>query len=520
MFHTYPKEGSYDAHYCNGIPFSQQLGTFSNNVTAGALFGRTWTIGNSGGTSGYISYPGNYNLPTSRARTYHIRVKPVYTGNPFGTSFGLFGVTGIYQGTGNINHCVGLSHGLDGTLRLWIGSGLPGFGAVVNNVVMGSWSPTANVSYDIALVWDGTTTANAVKVFINGVQNGQTTASQAWPEPMSTLFHGSIILGQAIITTGTGYLVEEFAINDAALTDLSAFTGASRTTNIINLPFNQGITFPAVAKVKNDTSWNEYGTTRTGTRTDPTAAQVKNGVQYGAGGNEFTGTVTLPAAAEVEAGVQYGAGGNEFTGSLETGAVDPGVDNVLEGVDYEIDGVPLTGTYGTVTEAQVQDGVEFGPNDSLTGSFGRHIPQTNQYFAPLEVQAEIFAVLNADAELTTLLGANKVFDFVPDKKAFPYVTINALPFTERDNATYDGLECEFQINVWYQPGKTGQTSRGNKPVQLIQKRIDELLQLRSLCVNGWNVLQLRRTFIDILVESDNVTRQGIQRFKLFLGSKD
>lgn len=170
-------------------------------------------------------------------------------------------------------------------------------------------------------------------------------------------------------------------------------------------------------------------------------------------------------------------------------------------------------------EDQVQDGVEYA-NGTKTGTFGRHIPQTNQYFAPLEVQAEIFAVLNADADLTTLIGANKVFDFVPDKTAFPYITVNALPFTQRDNATNDGMECEFQINVWYQPGKSGTTSRGNKPVQLIQKRIDELLQHRSLCVNGWNTLQLRRTFIDILVESDNVTRHGVQRFNLFLGSKD
>lgn len=170
-------------------------------------------------------------------------------------------------------------------------------------------------------------------------------------------------------------------------------------------------------------------------------------------------------------------------------------------------------------EEEVKDGVVYD-NGNLTGSFGRHTPQTNQYWAPLEVQTEIYAILNADADLTTLLGANKIFDFVPDKTAYPYVTVNALPFIPRDNATHDGLECEFQLNVWYQPGKTGTTSRGNKPVQLIQKRLDELLEQRSLCVNGWNTLQLRRTFIDILVESDNVTRHGIQRFKLFLGSKD
>lgn len=520
-FHAYPKTSpTYGAHHCKGIPDGQALGVTSNDSTPTALFGRTWSVGNFAGSGGYIAFPGNYNLPTSRARTYHVRVRPKYSTVPSGTAFGIFGVVGIYQVTGNMNHGLGLYHGTDGTMRISIGSNIAGFGVIVNNINMGTWNPTAGVAYDIQLVWDGTTTTNSVKLYINGSLLGQTTPSQAWTDPVNTFFQGTILLGQAMLTTGTGYDFEELAIGEGADFTLTGFTGSSRSTNLIGLSALQGISFPATSKVKNDTSWNEYGTTRTGTRTDPTASQVKNGVQYGAGGNEFTGTVTLPAAGDVEAGVQYGAGGNEFTGTLETGAIDPGVDNVLEGVDYEIAGIPLTGTYGTVTEEQVQDGVEFGPNDSLTGSFGRHIPQTNQYFAPLEVQAEIFAVLNADADLTTLLGANKIFDFVPDKKAFPYVTINALPFVQRDNATNDGMECEFQINVWYSPGASGQTSRGNKPVQLIQKRVDELLQHRSLCVNGWNTLQLRRTFIDIVVESDNVTRQGIQRFKLFLGSKD
>lgn len=527
-FHAYPQASGYNPFHAKGIAEGQALGITSNDSTPSALFGRTWSVGNFAGSAGYIAFPGNYNLPTNRARTYHIRVRPKYTGNAPGTSFGLFGISGIYQATGNINHTVGMQHGTDGTIRVFIGSNIVGFAAIVNNFNAGSWSPTSGVAYDIGLAWDGTTTANSVKVYLNGSLLGQTTPSQAWTNPVSTFYQGTILIGQSTPTTGTGYDVEEFAIGDGADFNMALFTGSGRTTNVIGLSAFQGITWPAVAKVKSDTSWNEFGVAKTGTRTDPTAAQVKNGVQFGAGGTEFTGTVTLPAAGDVEAGVQYGAAGNEFTGTLETGASDPGVDNVLEGVEYEIAGIPLTGTYGPVTEAQVQDGVEFGPNDSLTGSFGRHIPQTNQYWAPLEAQAEIYTALATDDDIIDLLGedsgtvatSTKVFDFVPDKKAFPYITLNILPFTPRDNATNDGLQCEFQINVWYAPGTTGNAMRGNKPVQLIQKRIDELLQNRNLCINGWNTLQLRRSFIDILTEADNVTKHGVQRFSLFLGSKD
>lgn len=151
----------------------------------------------------------------------------------------------------------------------------------------------------------------------------------------------------------------------------------------------------------------------------------------------------------------------------------------------------------------------------------------SEYWAPLEVQKEVYLRLAQDADLIDLLGedsgtvstSTKVFDFVPDNTSYPYVTLYILPFTPRDNSTFDGLECEFQIDVWYQPGSTGNTGRGNKPVQLIQKRIDTLLHNYELCIDGWNTLQSRRTLIDILTEDDNVTKHGIQRFNLLIGEK-
>lgn len=501
-FHAYPQASGYNAFHAKGINQSGQEGTFSNVATASALFGRTWNLSGAFGGAGYIAYPGNFNLPTNRARTYHIRLRSFQNGPPIGTSFGMFGIAGIYQLSGSFNNGIGLFHGTDGTLRAYVGSNIPGFGQILSNANMGTWTPVIDVPYDIQLVWDGTNTANAVKVYLNGVLLGQATTSQSWVTPTNNFFQGTIMLGQSTITTGTGFKIEEFAIGDGADFDLSGFTGSTRTTNLIGLPAFEGISWPAVSKVKTPTTWNEYGVAKTGTLTLPTAAQVKSGIQYGAGGTEFTGTVTLPAVNVVEAPNQYGAGGTEFTGTL------------VQGCDYP-------------AEDQVEDGVVYDFGDK-TGTFGRHIPLTNQYWAPLEAQTEIYTILSADDDIIDLLGedsgsvatSTKVFDFVPDKKPFPYITLNILPFVQRDNATNDGLECEFQINVWYSPGTSTNAGRGNKKVQLIQKRIDELLQHRSVCINGWNTLQLRRSFIDILTEEDNVTKQGVQRFKLFLGSKD
>jgi hypothetical protein len=133
-------------------------------------------------------------------------------------------------------------------------------------------------------------------------------------------------------------------------------------------------------------------------------------------------------------------------------------------------------------------------------------------WAPTEAQKAVFSVLSADATLVNLLGANKVFDHVPDNTPYPYVVLQVLPWTDRGNHTYEGWACEFQLTVWYRA-----TGRGNLGVQTIQKRIDELLHRVDLCIEGWNSVGLRRTFVDIITDDDNVTKQGIQRFNLLIG---
>lgn len=136
-------------------------------------------------------------------------------------------------------------------------------------------------------------------------------------------------------------------------------------------------------------------------------------------------------------------------------------------------------------------------------------------WAPQEAQKSFFALLAGDAALVALLGGTlvtnpKVFDTVPDNTPYPYVTLYILPFTDRGNHTLEGLDAEFQVSVWGQ-------ERGNKQVQEIQKRIDELIHKQSPCIDGWNIVGLRRTLIDIILLDDNITRQGVQRFHLMVG---
>jgi len=137
-------------------------------------------------------------------------------------------------------------------------------------------------------------------------------------------------------------------------------------------------------------------------------------------------------------------------------------------------------------------------------------------WGPQSTQKTVYEILTGDVQLQTLLGATltdkKVYDFVPDKQVFPFVTIGEGKWEDRGSHTLEGLKCDMQINVWYRA-----PNRGRLKVQEIQKRIDELLHVQDPCIEDWNIIVLRRKFVDIIVDDDNVTLHGIQIFNIMIG---
>lgn len=113
---------------------------------------------------------------------------------------------------------------------------------------------------------------------------------------------------------------------------------------------------------------------------------------------------------------------------------------------------------------------------------------------------------------TVTQGDQKVYDHVPQDTEEPYVVIQMLPMDDRSGYTYRGWESEVQVTTWYKSPRRGQLG-----VQNIQKQIDSLLHKASLCILGWNIITLYASFIGIETSDDNVTLQGVQRYKLQLG---
>jgi hypothetical protein len=148
-------------------------------------------------------------------------------------------------------------------------------------------------------------------------------------------------------------------------------------------------------------------------------------------------------------------------------------------------------------------------------------------FAPADLQTAVYKVLVEDVQLAQLLGAytapvppavdpiiiQKVFDFVPDNEAYPFITIQILPGQDRGSHTTEGFEFDIQVSVW-----TSDNNAGNKRVYAIQKRIDYLLHKNRFSMTENYSVMCRRTLVDILKDPDNITRQGVQRFRVFTTS--
>ena len=127
------------------------------------------------------------------------------------------------------------------------------------------------------------------------------------------------------------------------------------------------------------------------------------------------------------------------------------------------------------------------------------------------LQSTIFSTLNNDNTLTNTLGAG-VFDEVLENATYPFVSIGEETAVDYSTKDLDGGEFTINIHVWSQ-------YKGAKQTKEIMDRVHDLLHDSSLSVSGFNLVNLRFEFSDILRDPDGVTRHGVMRFRaIILGS--
>ena len=121
------------------------------------------------------------------------------------------------------------------------------------------------------------------------------------------------------------------------------------------------------------------------------------------------------------------------------------------------------------------------------------------------LQSAIYTALNNDSTLTNTHGAG-VYDDVPEGSGFPYVTMGEDASNDYGTKDLDGSTVSLNIHVWSQ-------YRGSKEVKTIMDRIHTLLHDSSLSVSGFNLVNTRFEFMDILRDPDGITRHGVMRFR-------
>ena len=124
------------------------------------------------------------------------------------------------------------------------------------------------------------------------------------------------------------------------------------------------------------------------------------------------------------------------------------------------------------------------------------------------IQTAIFSRLKNDSNLTTTLGAG-VHDEVQEGDTYPFVTLgrdSSIDFSTKD---VDGSEYTINLDIWSQ-------YKGSKETKQIMDRIHDLLHDSSLSVTGFNLVNFRFEFGDVLVDPDGITRHGVMRFRAII----
>ena len=126
----------------------------------------------------------------------------------------------------------------------------------------------------------------------------------------------------------------------------------------------------------------------------------------------------------------------------------------------------------------------------------------------VEWQTTVYNALLASNPLTTKLGGNNIYDFVPENTAFPYVKIGDQTMVDDGTKTKKGTDFTLMIHTFSR-------YRGSKEIKEIMSLVYDVLHESSLSVSG-AMNNMRFEFSDIIKENDGLTTHGMQRFRVFV----
>lgn len=120
------------------------------------------------------------------------------------------------------------------------------------------------------------------------------------------------------------------------------------------------------------------------------------------------------------------------------------------------------------------------------------------------LQQAVYAALTSDAPLVALLGGARVYDVVPTRAEFPYVTIAQTAERDWSTGSEAGGEHTLTLHVWSRGG-------GRKETLAIVAAARAVLHEAALSLSGFRLINLRHEVSE--VRRDGETFHGIVRFR-------
>ncbi len=116
------------------------------------------------------------------------------------------------------------------------------------------------------------------------------------------------------------------------------------------------------------------------------------------------------------------------------------------------------------------------------------------------------ARLTADAELLALLGGPRIYDDVPLRAEFPYVTFGQSIDRDWSTGSDQGHEHTITLHVWSR-------AHGRKEALAVLSAARTALHDAALALDGHRLVNLRHEYSDARRDPDGETYHGTARFR-------
>lgn len=126
--------------------------------------------------------------------------------------------------------------------------------------------------------------------------------------------------------------------------------------------------------------------------------------------------------------------------------------------------------------------------------------------AGFALQKALFAKLSGDAAVVAALGGSRVYDDVPSRTEFPYITFGQSTARDWSTGTEPGREHAITLHIWSR-------ARGRKQADEVMAAAESALHDAALTLEGHRLINLRHEFSEARREPDGETYHGIARYR-------